>query len=207
MRQELIRKLFHLSSVGLPIFCLFLSPERMFLFVGMLASIMVSYDLARILKKDTGFLGWVNAASKKLGLSGLFRGSEARALSGGSYMLITAFILLFMIPKHVFILAFMVLAISDTLAALVGIRFGKIKFLGKSLEGALAFFISACLISWGGWSLLGTSSFFPFFMASLVATLVEAWSGKTYFKGKLRMDDNMTVPLAYSVTLAVFGGF
>ena len=42
--------------------------------------------------------------------------------------------------------AFAVLIIGDSSAAFIGRKFGKTKFLLKSLEGTLAFFFSSCFV-------------------------------------------------------------
>jgi len=50
------------------------------------------------------------------------------------------------LPKVVFITAFSILIISDSSAALIGRRFGRRKFLRKSLQGAGAFFVTALIV-------------------------------------------------------------
>ncbi|MCK7523378.1 MAG: hypothetical protein MZV64_39855 [Ignavibacteriales bacterium] len=60
--------------------------------------------------------------------------------------LLSALICALIFPKVIFVTAFSILIISDTMAALIGRKFGKRKFLRKSLEGTLSFFISASIV-------------------------------------------------------------
>ncbi|HEX2983266.1 MAG TPA: dolichol kinase, partial [Ignavibacteriales bacterium] len=69
-----------------------------------------------------------------------------RNLNGATFVLISAVICVLIFPKIFFITAFSILIISDTSAALIGRKFGRTKFLSKSLEGTTAFFISACIV-------------------------------------------------------------
>ncbi|AEF96693.1 diacylglycerol/polyprenol kinase family protein [Methanotorris igneus] len=76
--------------------------------------------------------------------------------------------------------AILVFSISDALATLVGIR-GKIKIFGKTLEGFLAFFISACIIlhSFGIYGVL----------VAFVGAFIELISKK------IKIDDNLVLPI------------
>ncbi len=84
--------------------------------------------------------------------------------------------------------------ISDTSAALFGRAFGKIKiYENKTLEGSLAFFISAIISS------IFLDKLIPFsysmVLVCLVATLLEIYSKK------LKFDDNLAVPLTIGIVL------
>jgi dolichol kinase len=67
-------------------------------------------------------------------------------LNGATYVLISALICVIIFPKIFFVTAFTILIISDSLAALIGRKFGRHKLFAKSLEGTLAFFISASIV-------------------------------------------------------------
>jgi dolichol kinase len=101
--------------------------------------------------------------------------------------LLSACLLLWLFPKLVFITAFSILIVSDTLAALVGRKIGAHPFMKKSAEGTLAFFVSALIVVAVAPKAEGIAAeFFIGAAAALVGTLVEA-SG-------IRLDDNLTIP-------------
>ena len=66
--------------------------------------------------------------------------------------------------------AILVFSISDALATLVGIK-GKIKIFGKTLEGFLAFFVSALLILYPSYGIYGA-------LVAFVGAFVELISKK-----------------------------
>ena len=73
--------------------------------------------------------------------------------------------------------------------ALIGQKYGVIKFNDKTLEGSIAFFLTSILI------ILSFSSIyiFPAMIAVIVATFVESFR---FFN----IDDNLTVPLSFAIT-------
>ena len=87
-----------------------------------------------------------------------------------------------------------VLGVGDPLAALVGRRFGRIKLLhGRSLEGTLAFVVSATLGTFAAFigfhSSLGLGAALALaFGAALAGAIAELIS--------LRVDDNFSIPLS-----------
>jgi dolichol kinase len=98
-------------------------------------------------------------------------------------------------PKVIFISAFSILIVSDSLAALIGRKFGKHKFLSKSLEGTLTFFVSACIVilftpKVGGFS----EEYLIGFIAAFVGAIVENISFKL-------VDDNLSIPLSVGFTM------
>ncbi|MBI3440395.1 MAG: hypothetical protein HY052_01080 [Proteobacteria bacterium] len=88
---------------------------------------------------------------------------------------------------------------GDAAAALAGRKFGKTKAFDKSLEGAFAFFaaalataavIAACAPVGNHYVLAVTG-------AALTAAIAELASSK------LRMDDNLSVPLAAGIVMTL----
>ncbi len=78
-----------------------------------------------------------------------------------------------------------VLAIGDAFSGLIGLRLGKRKVWGKSVEGSLAFFFSTFVVLA---PFIGT---WKAFLISFISSLVELFSS--------RLDDNFTVPLTASL--------
>ena len=91
--------------------------------------------------------------------------------------------------------AFSILIIGDTMAALIGRKFGKHKFLYKSFEGTLAFLISSSIV------ILFTPKVGYFyeeyiigFVAALVGAIIENISSKY-------VDDNFSIPFAVGFSM------
>lgn len=191
-RDELFRKLIHLTSLSIPIVYYFITAETAAIILGILAAAALIIDLSRYLHPETGKIFY-----KIFGF--LLREHELdhkkKNLNGATYVLISALISVLIFPKVIFITAFSILIISDSSAALIGRKFGKRKFLSKSFEGTLAFFISACIVilftpKVGGF----IEEYFIGFTAALVGAIVENISFKL-------VDDNLSIPLSVGFTM------
>ena len=184
-KTELIRKAIHLCSIAIPLAYL-QTPRHVALMVLFpLTVAILSIDIARHYNRTLE--EWFTRAFGKL----LRRKESDRArkrLNGASYVLISATLCVMVFPKVIAVSCFLILIISDLMAALVGRRFGKHRIFGKSLEGSLAFFFSAVLIILAtpkieyrlGEYLIGV-------VASAIGTLIEALPWE--------IDDNLTIPL------------
>jgi len=191
-RDELVRKLIHLSSLSIPIICYFISTQTAAIILGVLTTIALLLDLGRHFHPSFG-----NIFYKIFGF--LLRKHEVdekqKSLNGATYVLISALISVLIFPKIIFVTAFSILIISDSMAALFGRKFGKHKFLLKSLEGTLAFFVSACIV------VLFTPKIGNFpeeyiigFGAAFVGAIVENISSNL-------IDDNLSIPISVGFTM------
>jgi dolichol kinase len=142
-KDEIFRKSIHLCSLSIPIVYYFIPRSTALIILGILTVIALFLDLGRYLSPAIGKLFY-----KIFGF--LLRQHEIdhkrRNLNGATYVLLSGFICVLIFPKVIVVTAFAVLIIGDTLAALIGRRFGKHKFLFKSLEGTLAFFVSGIIV-------------------------------------------------------------
>jgi dolichol kinase len=126
---------------------------------------------------------------------------------------------IFLFPPEIAVLSLAFLVIGDPFAAFIGANYGKNRFYnGKSLEGILAFIISASIfgivISWGFslvhpdsiYSLIDASGQFQFssiiivFIGACIAGITEFFSSTTW-KGFL--DDNLLIPIVAGLTMAI----
>jgi dolichol kinase len=142
-RGEVIRKTIHLFSLSIPIIYYFITRELALKILIPLTLLSILIDLGRYLfpgmaKTFYSLFGFLLREHEKDG--------KKKNLNGATYVFISAVICVLLFPKIFFITAFAVLIISDSSAALIGRKFGKHKFLYKSLEGTLAFFITACIV-------------------------------------------------------------
>jgi dolichol kinase len=186
--QEVSRKLIHLSSLIYPLLYLIFAEREIFLLViGALLLLVGSLDLLR------NFSVRVNKLFCQY-LKFTIRESEKKGVTGSTYFLAGVFLTIWLFPRELAIIALCILVISDTCASLIGIEFGKTRLAGnKSLEGFLAFFISALLISWffGNYFSL---PYWPLILAAVTASFAEL------FSKKIRCDDNILIPLTYALT-------
>lgn len=191
-RDELYRKLIHLTSLSIPIVYYFITTETAALILAILAGLALIIDLARYLHPEVGKIFY-----KIFGF--LLRKHELdhkkKNLNGATYVLISALIAVLIFPKVIFITAFSILIVSDSLAALIGRKFGRRKFLSKSLEGTLTFFISACIVilftpKVGGF----IEEYLIGFISAFVGAIIENISFSL-------IDDNLSIPLSVGFTM------
>ena len=191
--DELVRKLIHLCSLSIPIIYYFIARDTAILILSILTFIALIIDIGRYFFPSFG-----NFFYKIFGF--LLRKHEVdhrkKNLNGATYVLMSALICVIILPKVIFITAFSILIISDSLAALIGRRYGKRKFLSKSFEGTLTFFISASIV------VLLTPKveneilmqYLIGFIAAFVGAIVENISFGF-------ADDNLSIPISIGLTM------
>ena len=191
---ELKRKIFHSMSAVFPLLYLFVPKLTMVVILMITTGIALSLDISRhyntviqdIINK---FFAEIMRQEEK---NGNFK------LSGVSYMFLGLFISCVLFSKGLAIASFLILIISDSLAALIGKRFGIPLKNGKSFEGSAAFCISAILIGIFTYTLVPyKSGFLVIIIASIATSLVE------YHTNKIKINDNLTIPLCYGIVVSV----
>lgn len=191
-KSELLRKSIHFCSLSIPIVYYFLSKEVALKILVPITLISVIIDFGRY------FIKPLNSFVQKI-FGFLLRehevDSKKKNLNGASYVFIAATITIWIFPKIIFISAFSMLIICDIAAALIGRRFGKHKFLAKSLEGTLAFAVFACIVVLLTPKVEGhILEYFIGFIAGSIGAIVEnisyGWA-----------DDNLTIPLSIGFSM------
>ena len=183
---EVRRKFIHLVPLLIPLVSTFdiLKRNELLVVAGISTLIAFALDLARM---RGGFVSKVF-----LQLFGTFlRPSEKRTFTGSSYYLLGIFMAILVFPKPIAEASMYILIIGDTMAAFVGIMWGRTKIWGKSLEGSLAFFFSSCAIL----ALLGRVGMQVAVVGALVATVVELLP--------LSINDNLTIPISSGVSMSL----
>lgn len=191
-RDELIRKLIHLFSLSIPVIYYFIPSSVSITILAILTAIALIIDLGRFIStsfaqvfyKFFGFLLRKHELDKK-----------NKNLTGATYVLISALICGIIFPKVIFVTAFTILIISDTMAALIGRKFGKIRFLRKSFEGTLSFFISASIVVFftpkiGNLPLEYVVGIAGAFVGAIVENISYGFA-----------DDNLSIPLSVGFTM------
>lgn len=187
--EEISRKLIHLSGSIAAAILVLLAPPRQArgLLLGAAAT-AVLIELARSLSPG------VNALFVRT-VGCMLRYRERQALTGATTMAIGFVATAFTVPPNLAAAAILMAGTGDAAGALVGRRFGKIRFRnGKSLEGSIACFGTAC----GAALLLPGVSPTMALAAALVTTTLELVI--TSF------DDNLILPLAAALTLHALSG-
>ena len=114
------------------------------------------------------------------------------------YVLAAAIICTLLFSKPIAAIALTVMLISDTCAALFGKAFGtRNLYKGKSLEGTVAFFLSALFIN------MLYEPVFHFTYAGVIACTVATLA--EMFEDKLEIDDNLSIPLFIGIILSILG--
>lgn len=197
-RDEIFRKSIHLSSLSIPLIYLLINRDlalKIIIPITLLVIIsdLLSHKIKFFENLIFGVFGNILRKHEKEG--GL-------VLNGASWVLISATICIAIFPKIIMVIAFTILIISDTLAALIGRKYGKYPLFDKSWEGTFAFIISAILVVFVySFSFKAPISLFVFgAVGAIVGGFVEAASRV------LNIDDNLSIPLSVG-TIMWLGGF
>jgi len=191
-RDEVVRKLIHLCSISIPIVYYFIPKFNGLLILSIITFIVISVDLLRYFSPATAKLFY--------SIFGILlrkheKDNNKKALNGASYVLISATLCVIIFPKILVVTAFGILIISDTMAALIGRKFGRHKLIRKSLEGTLAFFLSAIVVVIVTPKITGNIyEYFIGFAAAFIAAIVENISYGW-------LDDNLSIPLTIGVVM------
>jgi dolichol kinase len=184
--SELVRKSIHFSSLAIPV-GMYLLPLRLSkpLLLG-LSLLTLTLDVVRL---HDAFVRRVFYFV----FGRILREHERFNLLGSTYLFLASLICIYAFEPAIAAVSVAFLVVGDTMAALVGRRWGRVRILDKSLEGSLACFASCVLI---GWIYPGPEMTATRILAgSLVATLFELLP--------IPLDDNMRIPLAagFAMTL------
>lgn len=183
---ELARKAIHLCSLSIPIFYSFVSKSTVLTILVPLTLVFGLTDLARLVSPTFresyhNWFGWLLRAHEK--------DHQEKRLNGATYVLLSAALGVLVFPKVIFITAFAVLIVSDTVAALIGRKFGRHPFMKKSLEGTVAFLVSAVVVVF----LSPKVGYLP---AEYAIGIAAAFLGAVVEATSIGVDDNLTIPLS-----------
>ncbi len=193
-RDELVRKLIHLSSLSIPIVYYFIPRSAAIIILSILSAAAIILDLSRYFYPQVGkvFYSIFGFLLRRHEVD-----TKKKNLNGATYVLISALICAIFFPKIFFITGFTILIISDSSAALIGRKFGKHKFLAKSLEGTLAFFVSASIV------VLFTPKIENLSIEYLIGIIAAAVGAIVENVSFGFADDNLSIPISICLTMWV----
>ncbi|MFA8343964.1 MAG: diacylglycerol/polyprenol kinase family protein [Rhodothermaceae bacterium] len=186
-KSEIARKSIHLFSLSIPIGYYFLTKEQALTVLVPLTLFALIMDFGRYYSKTLGLLvysvfGFMLREHEK--------DLKKKNLSGASYVFLSAVLVILLFPKIFVITGFTILIISDISAALYGRKFGKHKFLFKSLEGTLAFFVTASLV------VLFSPKISNLPMEYIIGIIAAAFGAIAENISYGWADDNFTIPIS-----------
>jgi Dolichol kinase len=191
-RDEVVRKLIHLCSLSIPVIYYFIPQSNAIIILSILTFLAVLIDVSRYFFPSFGKLFYMifGFLLRKHEVDG-----RKKNLNGATYVFISALLGVIIFPKVLFLTAFPILIISDSTAALIGRKYGRHKLLAKSLEGTLAFFISASIVVLFTPKLNGSmTEYFIGIIAAAIGAIVENISFGL-------ADDNLSIPIAVGFSM------
>ena len=193
-RHEVYRKGIHLSSLWIP---------AVIYFGGTLvaSSIFLLLIAGELLLEYGNYKKWRWARILfSLPFLPVLRSSERQhqhfTVTGGVYVLASSLLCTLLFSNTVAAISITVMLISDTLAALVGKAVGQRKiYKNKSLEGSVAFFVSALII------MMLFNPLRTFTYASVIACFAAMFM--ELFEQWFELDDNFSVTLVIGIVLTL----
>jgi len=187
LKRELQRKSIHLGMIIIPVWVYFTPKNWGLLGLIIATSATVVLDLLRLTdhRLRQFFLRLFRS---------LIRSHEEEHLLGSTYFMIAALLSVLAFDKMIAISSLTFLIVGDTVAALVGKRFGTPRYWGKSFHGSLACLVSCLII---GAAFLDNPVVIV--AGALAATIAEALP--------VPMDDNMRVPIVSGLVMQLVAHF
>ncbi len=184
--SELVRKAIHVASLAIPI-GLYLAPvaasRRALL---LLSATVLMVDVVRLYEPHVRTVFY-------LLLGRIVREHERFNLLGSTYLLLSSLVCIYAFSKHVAVASLSFLVVGDSMAALIGRRWGRIRILDKTLEGSLACLVSCLLIGW----------FYPGHVLTPLMIVAGAVVATLFELLPIPLDDNVRIPLAAGFAMTI----
>jgi glycerol-3-phosphate acyltransferase PlsY len=173
----------------IPIALFFLPKNIILIVVGSVALLFIIVDLARL------FLGKVNKFFYAK-MAGFLKHKDTHRFSSMTFFLSAIFIVILVFPQNIAIAAIVFLTFGDLFAKFFGLLYGRTKFISKTLEGSLAYFVFALLIAFI-LTFFAPLTFWILVLGALSAAIIETIS-------IFGIDDNFTVGLVSAAIMMAF---
>ncbi len=186
--QELKRKSIHLAAISIPVLYYWIPSELASKWI--LVAFTIGFFWADIVKLRSRRWNRLFMAI----FARFLRRHEARELNGATFVMLAASACVLCLSKPVATAAISFLVLGDTAAALVGKSFGRLRYLGKSVEGSVACFL-ACFLAAMCIPDLSIEAGLAGAAAATIAELVP-----------IPIDDNFRIPLAAGALMQLMSG-
>jgi dolichol kinase len=115
--------------------------------------------------------------------------------TGTTSLLLASLVVFSLFEKHIAITALLFVAVGDLAASIIGQKYGKHRFLKKTLEGSLACLVACLLVGMVTAGLSDTVNLTMAVYGAFCATIIEMLP--------IPADDNFTMPLFSAGTMAL----
>ncbi len=190
-RAEIARKGIHLTSLSIPIIYYFIDRDLALMLLVPVTLSFLTVDLLRYYHRPTADLFY---RIFRFMLRTHELDEKSKRLNGATNVLIAATLCVIFFPKLIVLTAFSILIVSDSFAALIGRKFGRRKFLQKSLEGSTAFFFFALLV-------IAVTPKVEYAPVEYLIGAVAALAGTFAEAASLKIDDNLSIPFSVGIVL------
>ena len=187
-KNEVYRKSIHLLSSLIPIAYIFFNKKLIFILVLFLFLILLIIEVSRF-KKNL-----ISLYFNKI-LGSVVRNYEQSSMMSATLLVLAALFSIAFFDKQVTIISLLILSISDSLAAIFGLKYGCIKIINnKSLEGTYAFIISALTILFLTHFYLNFNiALFTGILSIIIVSIIEHVTPTKF--------DNITIPISSCLCL------
>ena len=182
-RAEVKRKAIHLITGAIPLAYGLGLPRDWVLAVFLLMTVAM-FMLEFIRRSDL----WAARLFHRCVGETLRSEEKGPALLGAPHYCAASLCCVYFFPREVAVLGLLYLAIGDTAASLVGMRWGRMRIGRKSLEGLAACWVACSAVGFTAWVCDPAYLLLPALAAAPVAAIVE-----TLTPGRL---DNWSIPLS-----------
>jgi glycerol-3-phosphate acyltransferase PlsY len=173
-------------AIVLPILYLYFDKRFILIFVGSIALAFLLLDITRLLSRKTNLFLFKTPI--------IFKQKEMQTFSSISLFLVAIFLSFLVFPKGIGILAATFLIFGDVFAKIIGMMFGKVHILKKTLEGSISYFLAAVIFG---------LVFLPYIEANLGMLLVGALAATVVELIPWGVDDNISVALISGAVMYV----
>ena len=186
-KNEIVRKLLHLTALIIPV--TYLKINNLFFVNSFISLLFLSIIFLELMKKNNTII-WKIFNSF---FNPFIRKYEYKKPMGSSYMIFSFFLIILFFNKIIVATSMFITILSDALAAIIGLRYGKLKTINnKTLEGSYAFLVCTIIILFIATTNL---SLYVIIIISIIITAIEAFTPMEY--------DNLTVPIFSAIILTL----
>ncbi len=173
-------------AIAIPIALFFLPKNIILTVVGSIALFFIIIDLVRL------FFNQINQFLFQK-VSGFLKHKDTHRFSSMTFFLAAIFIIILVFPQNIAIASVSFLIFGDLSAKFFGLLYGRTKFLTKTLEGSLAYFVFALLVAFI-FTFFAPLTFWILVLGALSAAIIETIS-------IFGIDDNFTVGLVSAAVM------